>query len=428
MFYVTSLDVGCSAVLGHSWLTHYNLLIDWVLGSIMFRPPKETESLVSPVLATPASGTPNSVTDISLIGAAAFAQVSRLADVQVFKLFISTLDPRDLDTTLVDVSNVLSKYHEFRDVFSKSRANTLLTHQPYDLKIKLEDGVTPPFGPIYSLSLHELQTLREFIYEHLANGLIHPTYSPSRAPVLFKKKDGSLRLCVNFQGLNKITKKDQYPLPQITDLLDSPRKARFYSKINLRHAYHLIQIHKDDEWKTTFCTCYGSFEWCAMPFRLTNAPATFQHLMNNAFSDLLDICVLVYLDNILIHSNTLEEYHHHVHELLLWLQNNKLYACGDKSSLHDDTIKYLGFILSPDGLLMDPSKVSTVLEWPEPHKVKDIQSFLGFANFYRQFISDYSKITVPLTRLTCKGTPWDFSNACRNTFKSLGVHHSPSLG
>ena len=152
-----------------------------------------------PVLETPASGTPNSAADISLIGTAAFGRASRLADVQVFKLFISTVDPRDLDTTPVDMSNVLSKFHKFHDVFSISCANTLLTHQPYDLKIELEDGAIPPFGPIYSLSPHELQTAREFIDEHVANGLICPTHSPSRAPVLFiKKKDSSLQLCVDF--------------------------------------------------------------------------------------------------------------------------------------------------------------------------------------------------------------------------------------
>ena len=236
---------------------------------------------------------------------------------------------------------------------------------------------------------------------------------------LHQKKDGSLQFYVDFRGLNKITKKDRYLLPQITDLLDSPRKARFYSKIDLRHAYHLIWIQEGNEWKTAFCTRYGSFKWCVMPFGLTNAPAAFQRHMNNIFSDLLDICVLVYLDNILIYSNTLEEHRRHIREVLLRLRNNKLYAHGDKCSFHEDTIEYLGFILSPDGLSMDPGKVSTILEWPEPCKVKDIHSFLGFTNFYRRFISDYSKITVPLTRLTCKGTPWDFSGACRNSFDTL---------
>ena len=155
-----------------------------------------------------------------------------------------------------------------------------------------------------------------------------------------------------------------------------------------------------------------------MPFGLTNAPATFQRLMNNVFLDLLDICVLVYLDDILIYSDTLEEHRRHIREVLLRLRNNKLYARGDKCSFHKDTVEYLGSILSPNGLSKDPSKVTTILEWPEPCEIKDTQSFLGLANFYRRFISDYSKITVPLTRLT-KGTPWDFSDACRSSFKSL---------
>ena len=212
---------------------------------------------------------------------------------------------------------------------------------------------------------------------------------------------------------------DQYPLPQIMDLLDSPRKAWFYSKIDLQHAYHLIRIQEGDKWKTAFHTRYGLFEWCVMPFGLTNAPAAFQCLMNNIFLDLLDICILIYLDDILIYSDTLEEHHGNICEVLLRLQNNKLYACGDKCSFHEDTVEYLGFILSPNGLSMDPSKVSTILDWLEPRKIKDIQSFLGFANFYRRFISDYLRITVPLTQLTHKGTPWDFSNACRNSFESL---------
>ena len=130
-------------------------------------------------------------------------------------------------------------------------------------------------------------------------------------------------------------------------------------------------------------------------------------------------CVLVYLDDILIYSDTLEEHHCHIREVLLRLRNNKLYTHGDKCSFHEDTIEYFGFILSPNGLSMDPGKVSAILEWPELCKVKDIQSFLGFANFYRRFISNYSEITVPLTCLTRKGTLWDFSDTCQSSFESL---------
>jgi len=159
--------------------------------------------------------------------------------------------------------------------------------------------------------------LKEFIDENLTNGFIRLTSFPHGALVLFvKKKDGSLRLCVDFCRLNKITKKDRYPLPLISDLLDSPCKARIYTKIDLRHAYHLVHIIKGDEWKTAFRTRYGAFEWLVMPFGLTNAPAAFQRFMNDVFSDLLDVCVVVYLDNILIYSDDITQHWGHIKEVL----------------------------------------------------------------------------------------------------------------
>ena len=150
-------------------------------------------------------------------------------------------------------------------------------HWEYDLKIELEEGANLPPSRLYSLSPVELETLQAFIDENLCFGFIRPTSSSHEAPVLFiKKKDGSFRLCVDYQGLNKIFKKDRYPLPLISDLLDSPSQAKVYTKIDLRHVYHLVHIAEGDEWKTAFCTRYGSYEWQVMPFGLTNAPAAFQ--------------------------------------------------------------------------------------------------------------------------------------------------------
>ena len=159
------------------------------------------------------------------------------------------------------MSNVPSEYHEFANIFSKTKAETLPSHYLYDLKINLEESAQPPVGPIYSLSASEQEALKEFIEENLNTDFIQPTSSSHGAPVLFvKKKDGSLHLCVNFCGLNRISKKDRYLLPLISDLLDSPRKAQVYSKIDLCHAYHLVRISDGNEWKTAFRTCYGSFE------------------------------------------------------------------------------------------------------------------------------------------------------------------------
>jgi len=156
-----------------------------------------------------------------------------------------------------------------------------------------------------------------------------------------------------------------------------------------------------------------------MPFRLTNSPAAFQRMMNEIFSDLLDLSVLVYLDDILVYSDTLDEHRDHVREVLRQLQKNHLYAQADKCFFHVDTVKYLGYILSPNGLTMADDKVKVIQDWPEPRKIKDIQSFLGFANFYRRFIFNYSDLTVPLTCLTRKDTPWNFTKKCRTSFDTL---------
>ncbi len=184
---------------------------------------------------------------------------------------MSTAQPEDT------LSRVPQEYHEFRDVFSGEKANALAPHRPYNLKINLEEGAKPFHGPIYSLSPPELTALREFLEENIRNGFICPSKSLWGSPVLFvKKKDGSLRLCIDFCTLNRVTEKDRYPLPLIPDLLNSPGPARIYSKIDLKHAYHLVWIAEGDEPKTTFRTCYGSYEWQVMPFSLTNAPAVFQ--------------------------------------------------------------------------------------------------------------------------------------------------------
>ena len=191
------------------------------------------------------------------------------------------------------------------------------------------------------------------------------------------------------------------------------------STIDLCHAYHLVCITNGDEWKTAFRTHYGSFEWSVMPFGLTNAPTAFQQFMNDIFSNLLDVCVMIYLDDVLIYSNNMSEHHQHVKEVLKCLRKASLYAKAEKCKFHSESVEYLGYILSSSGLTMSDDKVKIIQDWPEPKKVKDIQFFLGFANFYCQFIFNYSNIVIPLTHLTWKDIPWKFDSSCQDAFNSL---------
>src|SRR5258708_9397825 len=230
----------------------------------------------------------------------------------------------------------------------------------------------------------------------MVSSVFCPSKSPWGSPVLFiKKKDGSLCLCMDFQALNRVMEKDCYPLPLISDLLTSPTPTRIYSKIDLKHAYHLVHITEGDEPKTAFRTHYSSYKWRVMPFRLSNAPAAFQRFINEVLGDLMDVCTVGYLDDILVYSDSLEDHWNHVREVLQCLRKAGLYANLKKCKFHTDTMEYLGFILSPKGLQMDPTKVSAIQDWPEPWKVRDVQAFLGLANFYRRFIHDYLEMTRP---------------------------------
>ncbi|SYW85973.1 uncharacterized protein UHO2_02207 [Ustilago hordei] len=206
-------------------------------------------------------------------------------------------------------------------------------------------------------------------------------------------------LCVDYQGLNEITVKNRAPLPLIEEQLFLLRKARIYTKLDLRAAYNLIQIAKGDEWKTAFGTQLGLYEYLVIPFGLANAPAHFQSFINDIFRDIIGVYVVVYLDDFLIFSDTEEAHVKHVTKVLTHLRSNRLFAKLSKCEFHTKIVKFLGYIIKPTGIEMDPEKVRTVKEWPMPESIHDIQRFLGFANFYRRFIAHFACIAKPLTSL-----------------------------
>ena len=204
---------------------------------------------------------------------------------------------------------------------------------------------------------------------------------------------------MDFRGLNAITIKNRHPLPLISESLSRLAGAKVYTKLDLRDAYHRIRIKKGDEWKTAFRTRYGHFEYCVMPFGLANAPATFQAYINKALAGLLDIFLVVYLDDILIFSRDEESHVEHVRTVLERLRQFKLYAKASKCTFHTSQVEFLGFIVSSDGISIDPARVEAIAAWPEPECIFDVQQFVGFANFYRRFIESYSKIMGPLNAL-----------------------------
>jgi len=299
------------------------------------------------------------------------------------------------------------KYHSFLPLFWESIANKIPPHRPYDHRISLKEGFEPPFGPLYSLAHHMLEACKKWIEENLDKGFIRASSSPAGAPILFVKKgDGSLRLVVDYRGINEGTVKNRYPLPLVRETLMRISKGRFFTKLDVRGAYNLIQMAEGKEWKTAFQTRYGLFESLVMPFGLANTPADFQRFINETLTPFLDHFTSAYLDDILIYSDTMEEHTRHVHRVLERLTDASLHLKPEKCEFHKTEVKYLGLIIGADGIKMDPFKVETVKAWPPPENLRDVRVFLGFANFYHRFVKGYSKVVELLTQLTRKGQPF----------------------
>jgi hypothetical protein len=422
-FLITKLPATQPVVLGFDFLRTFDPEIDWTHGTL------RRKSANPPSTALFTNNKPESHARSSNSGStsnpSSIANLSSTSNLATAGFFDDDEDPDDIKDIL---RLVPSEYHDFVNVFSKSRADKLPPHRPYDHAIELEGDSLPRTGPIYSTSSKESEILKSNIDELLSKGFIRPSKSPVGAPVVFaKKKDGTLRLCIDYRQLNSRTRKDRYPIPPISTLLAKLSAAKIFTKIDLRGAYNLLRIVEGDEWKTAFRTRYGSFEFLVMPFGLTNARASFQHFVNDVFHQHVDNFVIVYLDDILVYSNTLEEHRQHVRTVLELLRDNGLYGKATKCEFHTTSIEYLGYFVTPQGLEMDPAKVRSILDWPIPTSIKGVQSFLGFANFYRRFIQDYSKVANPLTSLIKKDLPFKWGEPQQEAFELLKTRFTAAL-
>ena len=271
------------------------------------------------------------------------------------------------------------------------------------------------------MSANEQEELQRFLEENLAKGYIRPSKSPLSSPVFFiKKKDGKLRFVQDYRKLNEITVKNRYPLPLVSDIVGRLKGARYFTKFDVQWGYNNVRIKDGDEWKAAFATTQGLFEPLVMFFGLTNSPATFQALMNSIFADLIaEGKVAVYLDDILIFTITLEEHRQLVNEVLQRLKAHDLYLRPEKCEFEQEEIEYLGLVIREGEVHMDPSKVEAVRTWPTPKSLREVRGFLGFANFYRRFIKDFSKIARPLHDLTKKDIPWKWEDPQQIAFSTL---------
>jgi hypothetical protein len=289
-----------------------------------------------------------------------------------------------------------------------------------DFSIDLVPGTQPIHKAPYRMSPTELRELKEQLQELLDRGFIRPSVSPWGAPVLFvKKKDGSMRMCIDYRELNRVTIKNKYPLPRIDDLFDQLKGASIFSKIDLISGYHQLKVREEDIPKTAIRTRYGHFEFLVMPFGLTNAPSMFMDLMNQVFHEYLDSFVVVFIDDILVYSANRAEHEEHLKIVLEKLREKKLFAKFKKCEFWLEEVAFLGHVVSKDGLAVDPAKVQAVVEWERPTSVREIRSFLGLAGYYRRFIEGFSSLSGPLTVLTKKNAPFVWSDKCETNFQEL---------
>jgi len=312
---------------------------------------------------------------------------------------------------------------EFESVFAKEDFDILPAHKQWDHAIELVPGLEPKSSKVYPLSLVEQKELDSFLEENLCTGRIRPSKSPMAAPVFFiKKKDGSLRLVQDYRALNSMTVKNKYPLPLISELVSQLRRARYFTKLDIHWGFNNVRIKPGDEWKAAFRTNRGLFEPLVMFFSMTNSPATFQTMMNDIFQDLIaEGIIVVYLDDILIFTRTEEEHAKAIRQVLQVLQEHKLFLCLEKCEFCRERIEYLGLVISKNEVSMDPVKVAGVREWPTPENKTDVQTFLGFVNFYRRFIQDFSVKARPLFDLTRSEQVWTWSGREQTAFEDLKI-------
>ncbi len=345
---------------------------------------------------------------------------------KLFLVNVNAMTSEKPDVTQIGVANssadakLAEILKEYKDVFPVELPSELPPERTVFHTIPLKEGAVPPPRKMYRLSGPEKREVERQVDALLEKGFIQPSCSPHGSPVIFvAKTDGTLRMCIEFRGLNSMTIKNRFPLPRIDDLFDQLQGAQLFSSMDLQSAYYQVRLKPEDVPKTAFTTPRGLYEYTVLCFGLTNAPSTFQAVMNDVLKEVSGKFVLVYLDDIVIYSKNAEEHVEHIRIVLEVLRKHKLYAKLPKCSFMQSELKFMGHIVGAQGLQVDPKKVAIVQDWPVPAGVAQLRSFLGLANYFRKFVTGWAALIAPLQKLTCKDESFVWSAECSEAFEGV---------
>ena len=370
-------------ILGMDWLSRHRAIVDCRMKRVTLRTLNENEiSCIS-----------ERSNHLSNVISAATARTMVQKGCEAYLAYV--IDTVKARPSVSDIATV----SDFPDLFQEELPG-LTPHREIEFAIDVVPGTTPASITPYSMDPLELKELKLQLQELLEKGFIRPSVSPWGAPVLFvKKKDGTLRLCIDYRQLNKLTVKNKYPLPRIDDLFDQLKGASIFSKIDLRSGYHQLRMKDADVYKTAFRTRYGHYEFLVMPFGLKNATAAFMDLMNHVFRPYVDQFVVVFIDETLVYSKDQKILDTHLRVVLETLRKEQLYAKLSKCEFWFNEVSFLGHMVSKEGIRVDPKKIEVFVEWKPPRNVTKVRSFLGLAGYYRRFVKGFSMTSAPMTRL-----------------------------
>lgn len=407
-------------ILGKPWLTRVNPRINWQTNTLVFE--YRNQNIIWACRGYQSKSV-TAKTKGLLLSHIHFAAEAAQSGASLFMVRVQNAPPPEPIAAEIppdvpeDVRKILTEY---RDVFPSDLPAGLPPSRGHDMRIETDPTADPPYKPIIRLSLAEQDELKRQIQSLLAKGFIKPSTSPFGAPVLFvRKKDGTMRMCVDYRALNRITKKNRHALPRVDELIDRLRGAQFFSKLDLMSGYHQMLIHPDDQHKTAFRSALGHYSFTVTPFGLANAPAEFSAMMRRCLAPVLEDGCLCFIDDLLVYGRTREEHNTNLQRVLSCLRQHRLYAKMSKCSFLQEKTEFLGHVISKEGVHTSGGHVKAIREWPKPSSQREVQQFLGLCQFYHQYIKNFADIAFPLTELTRSNVAFRWGPSHQHAFNTL---------